>query len=66
MAVTINLKQILKEQNHHQKDIASAVGTSTRTISNIEKGQYCPSLETALRLAKYLKVRVEDVFVLEE
>ena len=46
--------------------MAAAIGTCPRTISNIEKGQYCPSLETALRIAKYLKVPVENLFELDE
>lgn len=66
MSVTIKLKQIRTEHKEHQKDIAGAIGISPRTISNIEKGQYCPSLETALRLARYMNVRVEDIFVLED
>jgi putative transcriptional regulator len=46
--------------------MAFAIGTCPKTICNIEKGYYCPTLETALRLAKYLDVSVEQLFVLDE
>lgn len=66
MAVITNLKYVRTSQKCQQKDMAAAIGTCPRTISNIEKGHYCPSLETALRIAKYLKVPVENLFELDE
>lgn len=65
MAVVTNLKKIRKERKIHQKDIAVAIGICPRSISNIERGEYNPSLETALLLARYLNVGVEDLFTLE-
>jgi|BioPla2DNA2_1021312.scaffolds.fasta_scaffold04289_7 putative transcriptional regulator len=66
LAVTNRIKEIRTTQKHKQVDMAIAVGASTKTISNIERGYYPPSLETALRLACYLKVPVEDLFQLDE
>lgn len=66
MAVTTNLKKIRQEKQIYQKDIAIATGICPRSISNIERGEYNPSLETALLLARYLNVAVEDLFMLEE
>ena len=66
MAVTTNLKKIRQEKHIYQKDIAAATGICPRSISNIERGEYNPSLETALLLARYLNVAVEDLFMLEE
>lgn len=66
MAVVTNLKEMRTAQHKHQKDMALAIGTCPRTISNIERGEYCPSLETALRIAKYLQVSVEEIFSLDE
>ena len=66
MAVVTNLKKIRQEQKIYQKDIAMATGICPRSISNIERGEYNPSLETALLLARYLNVRVEDLFTLKE
>ena len=66
MAVTTNLRKIRQEQKIYQKDIAVATGICPRSISNIERGEYNPSLETALLLARYLNVKVEDLFTLED
>lgn len=66
MAVVTNLKEVRTSRKQQQKDMAIAIGTCPRTISNIERGQYCPSLETALRLAKYLEVSVEQLFELDD
>ena len=43
-----------------------AVGICERSISNIELEKNPASLETALRLAAYFKVHVDDIFHLEE
>ena len=43
-----------------------AVGMCERSISNIELEKNPASLETALRLAAYFKVHVDDIFHLEE
>ena len=66
MAVTTNLKEVRTKRKCYQKDIAIAIGSCPRSISNIERGEYSPSLETALRMARYLGVTVEDIFVLED
>lgn len=66
MAVVTNLKEIRKSHNIRQVDMAVAIGTCPKTICNIEKWYYCPTLETALRLAKYLNVSVEQLFTINE
>lgn len=66
MAVVTNLKEMRKSHNIQQKDMAFAIGTCPKTICNIENGRYCPSLETALRIAKFLNVSVEQIFVLDK
>lgn len=66
MPVSNKLKEIRTSHNCQQKQIAAAIGTCPRSISNIERGEYCPSLENALRIARYLQVRVEDIFVLTD
>lgn len=53
------------ERNVSQAELARAAGVSRQTISSIETGQYCPSTILALRLARVLDERVEDLFWLE-
>lgn len=45
-----------------QEDLATAVGVSRQTIIAIEKGNYTPSIVLGIKLAKFFKVCVEDIF----
>lgn len=49
-----------------QQDLAQAAGVTRQTIGGIEGAQYSPSATVALRLARVLGCRVEDLFWLEE
>lgn len=66
MAVKNELKKLRKEQRLKQSDLTMAVSMCEKSISNIELEKNPTSLETALRLAAYFKVSVEDIFHLEE
>jgi putative transcriptional regulator len=48
-----------------QQDLADRVGVTRQTILYIEKGKYSPTIGLALRLARELGVRVEDLFELK-
>lgn len=48
-----------------QQELANAAGIARQTIGGIEAGQYAASAVVALRLAKALGCRVEDLFWLE-
>lgn len=45
-----------------QESLAESVGVTRQTIISIEKGVYQPSVSLALKLAKKLNKRVEDLF----
>lgn len=62
MAIKNNLKLIREERNLYQEDIALAIGSCSRTIGRIERCERNPSLEMALRIAKYLDLSIEDIF----
>ena len=53
------------ERDLSQGELARSAGVSRQTISSIETGQYCPSTLLALRLARVLGVRVDELFWLE-
>ena len=53
------------ERDLSQGELARNVGVSRQTISSIETGQYCPSTLLAFRLARVLRVRVDELFWLE-
>ncbi|MEC4893634.1 MAG: substrate-binding domain-containing protein [Oscillatoria sp. PMC 1051.18] len=60
-----NIKQIRSRLGLSQQDLAQIAGVSRQAISGVESGQYAPSATVALRLAKALGCRVEDLFWLE-
>ena len=45
-----------------QEDLATSVGVSRQTIIAIEKGNYTPSIILALKISRFFKVTVEDIF----
>lgn len=46
----------------NQQEMGKLVGVSRQTISQIERGDYSPSVTLALKLAKVFSVSVEDIF----
>jgi putative transcriptional regulator len=56
------LKEILYEKNISQNDLCLQTGLSKGAISNIVNNKQNATLETALDIAKYLNVSVEDIF----
>lgn len=48
-----------------RKDLAEAVGVNFQTIGYLERGDYSPSLELALKIARFFNAPVEVVFSLE-
>lgn len=54
--------ELRKEINVTQEDLAKAVKVSRQTIIAIEKGNYIPSLLLGLKIARFFKKPVEEVF----
>ena len=46
-----------------QEALADAVGVTRQTVIAIEKGNYIPSVLLALKIAKFFKKPLEDVFI---
>ena len=49
-----------------QADLAGKVNVSKQTILSIEKGKFMPSAILAMKIARFFKARVEDIFELED
>lgn len=60
------IKEYRKERNLTQDDLAKAVSVTRQTIISLENGKYIASLSLAFKLAKYFKVKIEDLFIFEE
>jgi DNA-binding XRE family transcriptional regulator len=53
------------ERNLSRKDLAEQVGVNPQTIGYLERGDYAPSVELALKLAALFGVPVEQLFSLK-
>jgi len=53
------------ERGLSRKALADAVGVNFQTIGYLERGDYNPSLELALKLAAYFDAPVEALFSLQ-
>ena len=60
------LKEYIAKIKVNQTEMGNLVGVSRQTISQIERGDYSPSVTLALKIAKVLNVSVEDIFSYEE
>jgi putative transcriptional regulator len=61
------LRQFRFENNQMtQAELADKAGVTRQTIIAIEAGQYSPSLELAIKIAKAFGKKVDDVFEYEE
>ena len=61
-----NLKELRKDRRLTQDELAKALGVSRQTINAIENDKYNPTLELALKLARFIDIPVEKLFILED
>ena len=65
--IKCHLKKIrFLEGEMTQEELAKKVGVSRQTIIAIEKGRYTPSVYLALKIARVLNKKVEEIFELKE
>jgi putative transcriptional regulator len=66
----MNLKNHIKQHRARldltQQDLAERVGVRRQTILAVEKGKYVPSALLAFQIAKFLGMKVDELFELEE
>ena len=60
------VKQLRKQIGLRQEDLAKELGVSRQTIIAIENDKYNPTLELAMKIAKLLKLHVDEIFFLDE
>ena len=53
-------------KNISQEELAIAIRVTRKTINTIETGKFVASTVIALKIARYFKVSVEDIFELNE
>ena len=62
MPLKNHLEELRARLGVNQQEMGALVGTSRQTISQIERGDYSPSVTLALKIAKTCGVTVEEVF----
>lgn len=60
------IKQLRKSEGLRQEDMARILGVSRQTIIAIENDKYNPTLELAMKIARLLRLHVEEIFILED
>lgn len=59
------LRELRKEKNMTQKQLDGAIGFSSRTVCQLELGNYQPSLQKVVMIAKYFDVSIDDLILWE-
>lgn len=65
MAIYNRLSVFRAERGMSRKELAEAVGVNPQTIGYLERGDYAPSVELALKLAGVFGASVETLFSLK-
>lgn len=58
--------ELRKEKNVTQEEFARVLGVSRQTIIAIEKGNYIPSLLLGMKIARFFKKPVDEIFTLKQ
>ncbi len=64
MTNTIKVQRAI--HNMTQQQLAENIGVSRQTINAMESNKYVPSTMLALKLARLFRVKVEEIFQLED
>lgn len=66
LKVSNRLRVLRAEVGITQEQLAQDVGVTRVTINCVERGEYLPSLELGLLIARRFGRKIEDVFIVEE
>ena len=61
-----HLEKLRQERGINQEELAEALEVSRQTIGSLENGRYNPSIQLAFKIARYFRMRIEDIFIYEE
>ena len=60
--ITNQVYELRSKASITQETLAEAIGVTRQTIIAIEKGNYTPSVILALKIAKFFKKPLEEIF----
>lgn len=64
--VVNEIKSLRTARNLTQEELARELGVTRVTVNYLERGAYLPSLELALKIARFFRRPVEGVFIVKE
>ena len=59
------LEEIRNKLGINQEELAKELEVSRQTISSLENGRYNPSILLAFKIARYFKMSIEQIFILD-
>jgi putative transcriptional regulator len=65
MAVFNRIAVLRAERGISRKELAAAVGVNFQTIGYLERGEYSPSVELALKISQHFGLPLDMVFSLK-
>lgn len=60
-----NIRELRKNKNLRQEDLANILGVTRQTIIAIENNKYDPTLELAMKISEYFGKNVNEIFQLK-
>lgn len=60
------IRDLRRDREVTQDELAGAVGVTRQTIISLESGKYNASLQLAHKIAKYFGMTIEEIFLFEE
>lgn len=61
-----DVRALREEQGLSQAALGAELGVSRQTVNSIETGKYDPSLPLAIRIARYFRTSVEEIFHVDD
>lgn len=60
------IKELRKQKKLTQEELAKQLSVTWQTIIAVENNKYNPTLELAMKMARFLETTLEDLFEMEE
>ena len=65
-AMENKLKELRLQSKVSQNALADALSVSRQTINSIENGKFDPSLTLAMKLTRFFKVSLDEIFIYKD
>jgi putative transcriptional regulator len=65
-AMENKLKELRLQSKVNQSALADALSVSRQTINSIENGKFDPSLTLAMKLTRFFKVSLDEIFIYKD